>query len=187
VLNINKKAIALSVNFIVWLILALVVFGMGLTLFGKFFQEAENIKQNLDDQTRSELQARMMSSPEPVVIYPTQMTIRKGRGDVFGVGILNLDTSAADFIVTSTYQKCYDKNGNDLLDTCYTPDPPDPDDHPIGLPSSITRTIESNKRGIFDIPLRAKADIVSGKYSVQIQVDKGPDTISTNLIYINVP
>ena len=73
----------LSINFIVMLILALVVFGMGLTLFRKFFIQAEEIQENLDQQTEAELKQIMMSSPDQVVIYPTKITVKKGRGGVW--------------------------------------------------------------------------------------------------------
>ncbi len=179
----NKRAIELSVNFMVWLILALVVFGMGLMLFKKFFSEATDIKQNLDDQTKKELMAIMTSSPEQVVIYPTQFTVKKGRGGVFGVGILN--TGGSDnFEISSDFDTgggsgpmCYDSDGSDL--GCSAGD--------INVINSMNRSVELNKREIIDVPVRAMENIKSGKYAVKVIVRHDGSDISTNLVYINVP
>jgi hypothetical protein len=195
VIIINKKGLQLSINFIVWLIIALVVFGMGVTLFGKFFIEAENIKENLDIQTQKELQARMMSSPEPVVVYPTQLTIRRGKSDVFGVGILNLKANN-NFEVRTYFGTdpahtdgplCYKKDGSRMV-------PPDCVDGIIRVLSKtdfIKRTIEQNEREIIDVPVRVENGVSAGKYGVKVVVVNNPGAseviISKNLVYINVP
>jgi len=173
----NKKALQLSINFIVWLIIALVVFGMGVTLFTKFFKEAEDIRENLDIQTKKELQTRMMSSPEQVVIYPTTLKIQKGKGDIFGVGILNIGATG-NFIVTTQQTACYNSDGSSMA--CL-------EDEIVSIPS-ISRTIESNQRDIIEIPVRAQAGIASGKYAIKVEVrDSSDNQMSSNIVYVNVP
>ena len=138
--KLNKKGIELSINFIVMLIIALVVFGMGIKLFTMFFAEAENIKDDLDEQTKKELQAKMMSSPDQVVVYPTSLTIQKGKADIIGVGILNIGTGT--FTLTSVFQNCYDRDGEAMIDqtTCK---------NNIGLlPDPRTISVPVNKREI---------------------------------------
>jgi hypothetical protein len=175
---LNKKGIELSINFIVLLIIALVVFGMGIKLFTMFFAEAENIKQDLDDQTKRELQAKMMSSPEQVVVYPTSLTIQKGKADVVGVGILNIG-GGTDFTLTSEYHGCYDREGNNM----------DTGDCKIKIKLVAERdvTVPLNKREIASVPIRVDSNAASGKYSVLITVEQDGAEISTNLVYINVP
>jgi hypothetical protein len=181
----NKKGIELSINFVVMLIIALVVFGMGIVLFTRFFQEAENIRDNLDDQTRRELEAQMMSSSEQIVIYPTSLTIRKGKADVIGVGILNVGDSDK-FTVLSEYKTCYDRDGNDLMAGCLVDGK-----NPLGLledPREVN--IPQNKREIASVPIKVLSGAASAKYSVLITVeqDGNPNNpISKNLVYINVP
>jgi hypothetical protein len=188
----NKKGIELSINFVVMLIIALVVFGMGIVLFTKFFQEAENIRDNLDDQTRNELEAQMMSSSEKMVVYPTSLTIRKGKADVVGVGILNVGDSE-EFTVLSEYKTCYDRDGNDLDTACLV----DGDD-PLGLlkdssgdPLAREVNIPQNKREIASVPIKVLSGAASAKYSVLITVEQidpsGNIKIGKNLVYINVP
>lgn len=175
----NKKGIELSVNFVVMLIIAMTIFGMGLVLFGKFFGEAENIRENLDEQTKRELQQQMINSPEQVVIYPTQMTIEKGKGSVFGVGILNIDETD-DFTITTTFDgtSCYDRKGEKF--EC--------EENNIRVVETITREIAGNKREIMDVPVRVDRAVSIGKYAVKVEVsDSGGTVLSTNLVYINVP
>ena len=175
----NKKALQLSVTFIVWLILALVVFGMGMTLFRQFFTEAENIKQNLDEETRKELQQIMMASSEEVIIYPTHLTVLRGKSGVFGVGILNIKTTENFEIKPEFNQLCYNREGGTM--------PCDADD--IQVIDTIQRKIKGNSRETIEIPFRVNNKVSSGKYAIQVNVTRVGELspISTNLIYITVP
>lgn len=182
----NRKAMELSVNFVVMLIIALVIFGMGLVLFKRFFVEAENIKQDLDEQTRRELTDRMMSSSEQVIIYPTQLKVNKGKGDVFGVGILNTGTALDNnFEIDSKFQKGYDIEGREMTSipgNCFV----NPIECPVSVMSLLERTIEPNKREVISIPFRVKSGVDSGKYSILVEVRQSGSSISKNLVYIEV-
>ena len=181
----NKKAVELSINFVVMLIIAIVVFGMGIVLFTKFFQQAEDIKTNLDEQTRKELESKMMSSSEEVIVYPTSLTIRKGKADVIGVGILNIRGNEV-FTLESEYQACYDRDG-ELESNCGPSATPD---QPLGLlQEPRTINVAMNKREIASVPIKVLSGSASAKYSVLITVryDGETEPVSTNLVYINVP
>jgi hypothetical protein len=182
----HKKAMELSINFIVMLIIALVVFGMGLVLFKKFFVAADDIKQNLDDQTRKELQAKMMASSDEVVIYPTEFTVQKGKSDVIGVGILNIGAQTS-FTIKSEYISCYNRDGQDITAQCS----PSDGSKPIRLyddqnPTGRTVTVLPNKREIFDVPFKVNSDVGTAKFSVKITVE-GTSQTYTSLVYIDVP
>ena len=183
----NKKGIELSINFLVMLIIALVVFGMGIVLFTRFFQEAENIKTNLDEQTRRELEAKMMSSSEQIVIYPTSLTIRKGKADIVGVGILNLDDSG-DFTIKTEYKNCYDREGNSIDDNCILLNELNEEYPPLGFIETRDKIkIDTNKRDIISVPLKVLTGAASAKYSLLITVKQEDTEISKNLIYVTVP
>jgi len=169
----------LSINFIVMLIIALAVFGMGLTLFRKFFIQAEDIQENLDLQTEEELKQIMMSSPDQVVIYPTKLTVRKGKGGVFGIGVLNIGAADNVFTISTTFDNssCYNKDGTKM--EC--------DGTEIKVVPQINRTIKSNERQIIEVPVRTNNQISSGKYAVKVVVTQGANPLSINLIYIEVP
>jgi len=175
----NKKGIELSINFIVMLIIAIAVFGMGLMLFRQFFIQAEDIKQNLDEQTKAELTQKMMSSSEQVIVYPTQLTIKKNSGDVVGVGILNIGTNT-DFDIYSSYIGCYDREGQ-LNPSCQ-----DTDLGLIALRPDLN--VDQNKREIFDVPVRVKSSALTAKYAIKVEVkDELNALIGTSIVYITVP
>ena len=83
----NKKAIQLSVNFIVMLILAVAVFMGGLMFAGKFFGKAELIKGSLTSQTEQQLE-KLLDSGSPVVIPIKKKTIYRNKFESFGIGIV---------------------------------------------------------------------------------------------------
>jgi len=174
----NKKAIELSVNFLVMLIIALAVFGMGLMLFKQFFSQAENIKQNLDEQTKAELTQKMMSSSEQLIVYPTQMTIPRGSSDVFGVGILNIGTGT-DFNISTTYSGCYNNQGDSI--TCAATS--------LALYSGDKSvTVGLNKREIFNSPVRVSSGAASAKYAITVEViDPDGGSLGKSIVYITVP
>lgn len=171
----NKKGIELSINFVVMLVIALAVFGMGLILFTQFFSVANEIKENLDEQTRQELTQKMMSSSEQVIVYPTLITLQKGHTDVIGVGILNIG-GTTEFQINTNYSGCYDSSGTDH--NCVTT--------LIGFPASRTVKVGLNKREIFSIPVRVDSNAGSYKYAIYIKVIQGGIPVGTNLVYINV-
>lgn len=170
----NKKGIELSVNFVVGLILAMALFGVGLTIFGKFFFQAEEMKSNLNIQTRKELEQIMMSSSEQVIIYPSKLTIPKGNSDIFGVGVLNIGQSTITFTIGTQLINCYDRGGNTI--SCDL-------DAITSIQQLKSRTLEPNKREIVEIPVRVKQDTGSGKYALEVTVSG----ISNHIVYIDVP
>jgi len=85
----NKKAVELSMNFLVVVILSIVVLSMGLVFVTRLFSEAAKIPDSLNQKTETEI-ARLLSSGERTAIYPGEITIPRGKADVFGLGVLNI-------------------------------------------------------------------------------------------------
>jgi hypothetical protein len=180
----NKKAMELSINFIVMLIIALVVFGMGLILFKKVFVGAGEIKEDLDQQTIKELTAKMMATSDQVVVYPASLTVRRGKSGVVGIGILNTDSSQGSFKTTVAYQNiCYDTSGQTrsasecqgAISSAYT------------SPNFKEQIIAANKREIVQLPIRVSSSASSGKYVVEVTVEQGTSFRFNTLVYITVP
>lgn len=88
----NKKAIQLSVNFIVILIISIVVFGFGITLAYNLVNKGVETKESLDAQTDLELE-KLLDTGEKVVIPFNRKEIYPGNKAVVWIGIRNvLDT-----------------------------------------------------------------------------------------------
>lgn len=92
----GKKAIELSVNFLVIIILSLVIFGLGVYFIQLIFSGAEEIHKKIDDQTQERI-FNLLDSGQTVAIPYATATVRRGTEKVFGVGIRNTDNSDANF------------------------------------------------------------------------------------------
>ncbi len=89
----NKKAIELSVNFLVILIIAIVVFGFGIYLVFKFFGAAPDITEGISSQLQQEIN-QMLSQGEKVALPINQQTVQDGKGYTFWLGISNMLNNA---------------------------------------------------------------------------------------------
>jgi hypothetical protein len=83
----NKRAIELSINFIVMLILAIATFAGGMLFLSKFFGKAQEMRGTLDSQTQREIE-KLLDSGSPVVIPISTKEIFRNKFDTFGAGIL---------------------------------------------------------------------------------------------------
>jgi hypothetical protein len=170
----NKRGISLSINFIVLLIIALVVFVMGLILFSNMFEVITGIHDGLDEQTRKEMQKICESTSDQICIYPTSLNVQKGESGIFGVGILNIDGSES-FSIHSTLQNCYDKSTNEIV--C---------NNQIVLKEQRDVNVKLNERSMFGIPSRVDGSATSGIYSILVEVKQNGNSLSKNLVYIKV-
>jgi len=72
------------------LVLAIVVFGMGMMFFADIFQEASDVKTRLDSQTDQQIRNILLSTGEKVAIPFDKKEINGGDTATFGVGIFNV-------------------------------------------------------------------------------------------------
>lgn len=153
----NKKAIELSVNFMVVLIITLVVFGMALYLLKLFFGTAQQMKQNIDTQTEREIQ-RLLFTGEMVAIPINQKEIKRGSSEVFGLGILNVN-SGPEFTIKINQGPLILKDGT-------KDDSPDP----LGFMTEYTKTIKNNEHVIVPVPVRVPRGASIGTYILDLCV-----------------
>src|SRR3989338_5417528 len=93
---VGKKGIELSMNFVVMLIIAIVIFGFGIRFIYTLSSNANDIK----DISSKELDARvadlLCSTSQKICIGTDKKIIQKGKFDIFGIRILNVG-DAQDF------------------------------------------------------------------------------------------
>ena len=101
----NRKGFELSINFIVALILAIVVFGFGLYFIQKVFTEAKEIQVNLDKDSEKNINA-LLDRGEKVAFPVSSKNIKSDEVAIFGLGVLNVNDDATTFninIICSVY------------------------------------------------------------------------------------
>lgn len=84
----NKKGIELPVNFIVLLILAIAVFGAGLKITLDTFNQATELKDELDSQLEQELLS-YLSSGKLISVGVDRKVIKEKGSTTFGLGMIN--------------------------------------------------------------------------------------------------
>lgn len=85
----GKKAMELSINFIVTLILAIVVFSMGLSIAFKLVNKVTNVQKDVDESTKQQIEGLILRTNQRVVLPFNSKIVNKGKTEVFNVGIYN--------------------------------------------------------------------------------------------------
>ncbi|RMF55464.1 hypothetical protein D6745_02080 [Candidatus Woesearchaeota archaeon] len=108
----RKAAIQLSVNFVVVLIIAVIVFGLGLTFAYRLLSTASDIEEGFDADTNAQIEA-MLNSGEAVAIPINRAYLKKGKAHVFGLGISNkgLGPGVTTFDVQVTQSAYFNLDG----------------------------------------------------------------------------
>ena len=104
----NKKAaLELSANFLVILIIAISVFGMGIRMTYQLMTKAEEIRSDVDESTQREIE-EALTTGEIVSIPINHKKTKTGKSVVFGLGIFNSE-STQSFIVDMNLEKAFNK------------------------------------------------------------------------------
>jgi len=111
----NKKAMELSMNFIVILILSIVIFAGGLALSYKFFGKAQEYRTSIDSDTEAQIE-RILSSGETVAIPRNRKDIRIGESYVFGLGVFNGLGHSQDFYISMAFDEAFDTATNSHIE-----------------------------------------------------------------------
>lgn len=86
----SKKGIQLSINFLVIVILSIVMLTLGILLVQTFFGKTEEIKRDLDVQTKDKI-AELLTYGEITALPYSKKTVSGGDQALFGLGVLNVD------------------------------------------------------------------------------------------------
>ena len=86
----NKKAIELSLSFIIILIMSLVILGFGIRLMSQLFSKATDITNIPAEDFDRQIANLMCEGSERLCVIPQRKTIIKGDYSVVGVRIINI-------------------------------------------------------------------------------------------------
>lgn len=93
----NKRGVlGLSVETLVVIIISMIILVGGISLLYKFIGGAEEIKADLDERTKVEIERIILDEGKQVVLPFHTATINRGENHVFGIGILNIRSADAD-------------------------------------------------------------------------------------------
>ncbi|MFH1642821.1 MAG: hypothetical protein ABIC04_08050 [Nanoarchaeota archaeon] len=170
----NKKAIELSLNFLIVTILSLVVFGFGIFMMNKFTGEADDKVLVWEGRMQNEIED-ILDDGSKVAIPFDHKVIGNKKFDTFGVGILNiLNLPETTFEVDVRFSKAY-KGSVQLCDSTDTTNcGVDPDTwisstEGSGGPLTITKNIRKYDKEKFLIGVDVK-DAAEGTYIFDLEV-----------------
>jgi hypothetical protein len=109
----GKRALELSINFLVIIIFSLGILGLSVALFNKFFRGAQDIQENYDKQTEEEME-KLLLAGKKVAIPFIRKEVQPGESAVFGLGILSVRSAATTYYITVDCAKAFDPSGGFL-------------------------------------------------------------------------
>lgn len=115
----NKKAsINLAMSTIVIVIIGMVMLTSGILLMKTFISGAEDIKEQLDAQTESELERLLIDQGKKVALPLHTIDLEAGEDHIFGLGILNIDSTlyGEEFNLVITLSKLLDEDSVEVED-----------------------------------------------------------------------
>lgn len=86
----KKKAIELSINFLVMFVLAVVVFSFGVRFIYQLYEEAEEIKRVTIDELDDSIGDILCSSSQRVCIGQDKYLVPRGEFIIFAVNVINV-------------------------------------------------------------------------------------------------
>ena len=175
----RKKGFELSINFIVVIVLAIVVFGLGIFMLNRFLGGASEIKMELDERTDTQL-SNLLQAGNKVVIPFNSATIPRGDYHVFGLGILNSEQES-NFNVVIDLSRALDKNDIQMAR--------DPDIEPWLRYDKQTFKLSRSEQRKDVIRVDAPRDAASGTYILNVNVYRNGEIYGgiVKKIYITVP
>lgn len=176
---LGKKAVELSLNFIVILIISITIFGFGVRFISKLSSQATELQEITTSELDERIANLVCDSSDRVCVGVDRKTIKRTKFDVFGVKIVNiLESQSFDITVARPVPSGYTKSKAEIQT-----------DNLAWNPKSRSVFIEKNEEKNLGIGVQVPADIVSGTYifDVKIQAADGKSYSNIQKLYVDVP
>lgn len=176
----NKKAIALSINFLVTLILAITIFSFGIIFARNLMGGAGELTSMTESDLDKQIGSLLCSGNERVCYGIRDKTIRRGDFGIFGIRILNiLDVGEVEFTVTVYDRGMVPKGKTEIT---YEIDP-----ELNILPRTRKDKIPNNEDKTIGIGVEVPRDARPGRYILDISVTYDTEEYDFNKLYVTVP
>ena len=175
-----KKGMEMSINFLVVIIIAIVIFVFGLKFISDLAFETSNLGSLTIDQLDKRMENLVCDGSEKVCIGTNKKTIRKGKFDVFGVNIINIISEkdfSDEFNIDVKVSKIINKNNKEIVD-------------PVELNKIKLKyrtdnfIVEKNSEEDLGIGVEVLKEAISGTYIIDVEV---PQYDELYKIYVVVP
>ena len=180
----KKGAVELSVNFLVLLIIAIVVFGLSLTFVYRMMAKAEDIRKMSEDEMDSKIEGILCEEIEKVCLPRSVQTISRGGAEFFGLRLRNIFTerSETEFTINVEHGSedgVYGYSGEDNVPIR---------ERLIWQPTEPrTVILKANEMKNIGIAGQVPKTALPGKYFFTATVQSEQGVYSISKFYVNVP
>ena len=95
----NKKAVEIAINTIIYMIIGIIIFGLGISIFTKFFGFADDEVVKINKDLIKNLNKLKCGDSDQVICAPTYK-IKLSKRSTFSIIISNLENEDEDFILS---------------------------------------------------------------------------------------
>ena len=176
---LSKKAIELSLNFIIILILSIIIFGFGVRFISRLSSQATELQEITTSELDERIGNLVCEGSDRVCVGIDRKTIKRTKFDIFGLKIINiLESQPFDIIVSRPTPSGYTKTKQAIQS-----------DGMEWNPKSRSVFIEKNEEKNLGMGIQVPATIVSGTYifDVRIQTADGKSYSNVQKLYVDVP
>lgn len=176
-----KKGIELSLNFLVTIIIALVIFGFGVRFIYTLAAQATDLESITTDELDNKIGQLLCDSTDRICIGIDKKTIQKGKFDVFGIKVININPGS-DFEMLITPTGLVKNNGPIT--------PVDPGKIKIKYRQNFF--VERNGEESLGVGLEVSKDAESGTYILDVDIKQITSTgaepyAGLHKLYVEVP
>ena len=176
---LNRKAIELSLNFIVILIISLVVFGFGVNFISNLSSKATELQELTISELDDRIGDLICEGSERVCLGIDRKTIKRTNFDLFGLKIINiLDSQSFDVEITRPTPSGYTKNKAEIQS-----------DNLVWNPKERSIDIDKNEEKTIGIGIQVPANTMPGTYifNIEIKTSDGKPYSPIQKLYVDVP
>lgn len=178
----SKRAMELSINFIVVLIISIVVFAFGIQFAYRLMHDADELSIDMLDDLEQSMEKLRCDSSDLVCIGMSSKEIRVHRTDIFTLGIMNTYDKEQTFSIKVENGLATLRDGTELPT------------HTIATLTRKSVAISPNKQELMGIAVKVPGGTKPGTYVINVYVCKGSvctkesDHYGTvQKLYVNVP
>lgn len=176
---LNKKAIELSLNFLVILVISIIIFSFGIRFISRLSSQATELQEITAKELDERIGSLVCEGSDRVCVGNERKTITRTKFDVFGLKIMNILESQNFDIIISRPTPSGTTNSKQEIQS----------DNLVWNPKSRSIFIEENEEANLGIGVQVPATAVSGTYifDVKILSADGKPYSATQKLYVVVP
>ncbi|NQV09487.1 hypothetical protein HQ529_06575 [Candidatus Woesearchaeota archaeon] len=172
----NKRAVELSMNFLVMIIISIAVLTMAIVFSKNLFTSAEEIRLDIDRETNERIES-LLDDGSRVVIPFTRKEVRRGDLGIFGVGVLNV-VDKTNFTMIVSLDSVFNNDKEDITTEAR-------DNYITIVSANDPVEIDINEKHKFSFGVDMAKKAPSGTYLLDVKVLR--ENVSTTIPDVFLP